>query len=304
VQATEIPVQLDATASLMDHTRDATVNAFQTATGTLAALGALNRQWVGFSPLSNFSGSFDAANRPFTWSGAAQGLNFGGSILLPDLNGATIPVTWNTANMTANGSLGALLLHHFNGCGNRAEVVVLDTATSADLGITKISSPPNPTLGQNLTFTITVTNPSMTAVTGVVVTDKLPAGLTYVSDDGGGAYVPATGLWTVGSLAASGSATLNVVATLTTTDPVANRAQITAASPLDTNPANNQAKVTLNAVQSADLSIDVSGPAGPVIPGASVTYTLRLLTSAMIRPTTSSSPKASPRSRRCTLRVP
>jgi len=278
--------------------------AFQTATGTLAALGALNRQWVGFSPLSNFSGSFDAANRPFTWSGAAQGLNFGGSILLPDLNGATIPVTWNTANMTANGSLGALLLHHFNGCGNRAEVVVLDTATSADLGITKISSPPNPTLGQNLTFTITVTNPSMTAVTGVVVTDKLPAGLTYVSDDGGGAYVPATGLWTVGSLAASGSATLNVVATLTTTDPVANRAQITAASPLDTNPANNQAKVTLNAVQSADLSIDVSGPAGPVIPGASVTYTLRLLTSAMIRPTTSSSPKASPRSRRCTLRVP
>ncbi len=231
---------------------------------------------VGFSPLSNFSGFFDAANGPFTWSGAAQGLNFGGSILLPDLNGATIPVTWNTANMTANGSLGALLLHHFNGRGNRAEVVVLDTATSADLGITKTSSPPNPTLGQNVTFTITVTNPSMTAVTGVVVTDKLPAGLTYVSDDGGGAYVPATGLWTVGSLAASASATLNVVATLTTTDPVANTAQITAASPLDTNPANNQAKVTLNAAQSADLSIDVTGPAGPVLPGASVTYTLKV----------------------------
>jgi uncharacterized repeat protein (TIGR01451 family) len=226
-------------------------------------------------PLSNFGGTIDSAVGPFSWSTATQGLDFGGSILLPDLNAGTIPVTWNTANMTAHGGLGALLLHHFNGQGKRAEIAVLDTATSADLGITKTNSPPNPTLGQNVTFTVTVTNPGATGATGVVVTDLLPAGLTYVSDDGGGAYNSGTGQWTAGSLAGSASATLHVVATLTTTDPVTNQAQITSASPPDPNPANNLAKVTLNAPQSADLSLDVSAPPA-VSPGESVTYTLKV----------------------------
>src|SRR5213076_2793833 len=101
--------------------------------------------------------------------------------------------------------LGALLLHHFNGEGKRAEVAVLEGAQIADLGITKTASPPTPTLGQNVTFTVTVTNNGPDTATGVVVTDLLPAGLTYVSDDGGGSYDPNLGPWTVGALAASAS---------------------------------------------------------------------------------------------------
>ena len=56
----------------------------------------------------------DEAAGPFSWNyaAAAQGLNFTGKHLLQDLNGAAIPVTWNLANLTANGSQGALLLHH------------------------------------------------------------------------------------------------------------------------------------------------------------------------------------------------
>ena len=67
----------------------------------------------------------DEVTGPLFWNSAAQGLNFGGSALLFDLNGATLPVTWNTANMTTNGSLGALLLHHHNTTGKRAQVVTL-----------------------------------------------------------------------------------------------------------------------------------------------------------------------------------
>ncbi len=214
--------------------------------------GTTNFKWKiqtcpGFAPLCGpLNGFFyDEAAGPFSWNYAAasQGLNFAGKHLAQDLNGASLPVTWNLTNLTANGSQGALLLHHHNAAGSRAEVVVVEGTQSADLAIAKSMAPPNPTIGQNVVFTITVTNAGPGAATGVVVSDALPGGITYVSDDGGGAYNSATGLWTVGSVAVAGSATLHITATIQTTDPVDNVAQIVASSPLDTNPANNQSTV-------------------------------------------------------------
>ena len=219
---------------------------------------------------------FDQAAGPFFWNSAAQGLNFTGGHLFFDLNGATLPVTWNTANMTTNGSLGALLLHHHNTAGTRAEVVLLEGAPSADLSITKSMSPANPTLGQNVTFTITVTNNGPDAATGVQVEDLLLPGLTFVSDDGAGAYDDGLGLWTVGALAASASATLNIVATVETTDPVPNTARITGQSPLDPDPSDNSATVTVMAPRSADLALAMSVSSPTVLVGGSVTFNLQV----------------------------
>ncbi len=217
---------------------------------------------------------YDVAPGPYPWNPAAQGLNFGGNFLDDDLNGATLPVTWNTASMAANGSQGALLLHHHNRSGQRAEVVLLDTGTSADLAVTKAVNPANPTLGQDVTFTITVTNNGPSAAAGVVVSDYLPAGVSWVSDDGAGAYVPGTGLWTVGALANGASAALHVVGKVGSTDQACNSAIITAGTPLDPNPANNQSTVCVSAPRSADLSLGmtVSSPTTQV--GANVTFTL------------------------------
>src|SRR5262249_52580803 len=155
---------------------------------------------------------FDQAVGPFSWNWAAQGLNFGGDFLDEDLNGNSLPVTWNTANLTANGSLGALLLHHHNAAGKRAEVVLLERAQPAALALPKMADNATPAAAANVVFTITVTNNGPNNATGVVVNDFLPAGLTWVSDDSAGAYVPATGLWTVGALANAASATLNITA--------------------------------------------------------------------------------------------
>jgi uncharacterized repeat protein (TIGR01451 family) len=221
---------------------------------------------------------YDVAPGPYFYNWGAQGLNFGGNFLDEDLNGNSLPVSWNTANMTTNGSLGALLLHHHNKAGQRAEVVLLDSAQSADLSITKSMTPVNPTLGQNVTFAITVTNNGPNAASGVVVNDFLPTGLTYVSDDSGGAYNPATGLWTVpGTINNAGSATLNVTATVETTDQACNQAQITSGTPLDTNPVNNQSTVCVMAPRSADLVLSMSVSSPTVLVGGSVTYTLSVL---------------------------
>ena len=58
---------------------------------------------------------------------AAPGLTFpdglAGTTMYPDLNGEKFEIGYNAANFAANGSLGMLLLHHFNQTGKRAEVL-------------------------------------------------------------------------------------------------------------------------------------------------------------------------------------
>jgi uncharacterized repeat protein (TIGR01451 family) len=218
---------------------------------------------------------FDEAAGPFFWNWAAQGLNFSGDFLDEDLNGNTLPVSWNTANMTTNGTQGALLLHHHNGSsGTRGEVVLLDTAQRADLAITKSVAPTNPTLGQTVTFTITVTNNGPNAATAVQVADLLPEGVNWVSDNSGGTYDPSLGLWTIASLANGAGATLTIQATVDTTDQACNQAQITASTPLDANPANNQSTVCVMAPRSADLQVSMSVSSPTVLVGGTVSYTI------------------------------
>ena len=84
--------------------------------------------------------------------------------------------------------------------------VTFPVAALIDLELTKVVDNAAPSLGDTVTFTVTVDNQGPSAGTGVEVTDLLPAGLTYDSDNSGGTYVPGSGVWTIGSLAALGSA--------------------------------------------------------------------------------------------------
>lgn len=83
-----------------------------------------SNQCTGPNALAHFDG-------PFSYDAATPAIDTtaGGTIFpiaFEDLNGATIPVTYNTANMVANGSLGMLLLHHHNTHGKTAQVVLID----------------------------------------------------------------------------------------------------------------------------------------------------------------------------------
>src|ERR1019366_9499687 len=95
----------------------------------------------------------------------------------------------NTAAMTAEDQPVPVAAN------NTASATV--TGQAADIAITKTVSNPTPNLGSNVIFTVTATNNGPSSATGVVVTDLLPAGLTFVSaaPSAGTTYVSGTGIW-------------------------------------------------------------------------------------------------------------
>ncbi|WP_210462090.1 ice-binding family protein [Rufibacter roseolus] len=88
------------------------------------------------------------------------------------------------------------------------------TPGSANLSITKAVNATTVTLGDNVIYTIRVTNSGAADATNVIVEDKLPEGLALVppavADKG--TYNGTTGIWTIGTLPANSVATLTITA--------------------------------------------------------------------------------------------
>ena len=104
----------------------------------------------------------------------------------------------------------------------------------ADLSLTKDVDDSTPDdWFQHVTFTITVDNDGPDDATDVEVTDLLPSGLSYVSDDSGGDYNPGTGIWDVGTITNGNSAVLEIVASVQTSGSYTNTAEVTDAGTFD-----------------------------------------------------------------------
>ena len=116
----------------------------------------------------------------------------------------------------------------------------------ADLAITKTVSNSRPSVGTDVTFTLTLVNNGPSNATGIIVSDPIPAGMTFQSSTPSqGTYTPASGIWNVGNLNNGATATLAIVASVDNADPKTNQATITASSPADPNPGNNSSAVLI-----------------------------------------------------------
>jgi len=119
----------------------------------------------------------------------------------------------------------------------------------ADLAITKMDSPDPAHVGQNLTYTIVVTNNGPDKAVGVSVTDQLPKNAGYGSTtttQGSCTLKPSKTavVCTVGTMASGASVTISLVVKPTSKGTITNTATATLTSPTDPNTANNTATAT------------------------------------------------------------
>jgi len=183
-------------------------------------------------------------------------------------NSASITVTTTDPDLTNNTS---------------ATVYPTIGAASADLSVTKVALETSTSPGQTFTYSITVSNAGPSNAAAVVVTDTLPAQLAYVGSPSG---CTATGqVVTCGpvTLAASGTAIIDVVVRLDpaytgTGGDIQNVASVSS-STSDPTPGNNSslgaAPPPVGSPES-DLQLVKSVSSTPVTPGTPFTYTVQV----------------------------
>ncbi|MFJ4950278.1 isopeptide-forming domain-containing fimbrial protein [Streptomyces sp. NPDC088760] len=132
---------------------------------------------------------------------------------------------------------------------------VTQVKPAADLTVVKAVDATTVTVGQTVTYRITVHNTGPNGATGVTVTDQLPDTLTFLSADGtSGGYDPATGRWAVGDLDDGATATLVLRAKATKVGLISNTATATG-NEKDPDTDNNTDTVTV-CIESAPSCCD------------------------------------------------
>ena len=138
---------------------------------------------------------------------------------------------------------------------------------SAYLSVTKTVDNPTAQVGSVVTFTITASNAGPADATGVVATDQLQAGFTYVSSSATvGSYDPGTGLWTIGNLANGATQTLTIAATVNQTGPYTNSVTVSG-NEHNPNP-NNPPEIIVTPTQpprAAPVMVPANHPAALVL---------------------------------------
>jgi len=197
-------------------------------------------------------------------SGASLTFSIGAHI-----NPATQGQITNTATVTATNAS-----EDNNGANNSATATTTVNRV-ADLSISK-TGPATATAGTDITYTVTVTNNGPSVSSGGTVTDTLPVGTTFAGASSGCSQTaPNVVMCTVATLAPGASATFTIGAHISTatSGAITNTAVVTAAQPLEDNPANNTATATTTVNRVADLSISKTGPATATA-GTDITYTV------------------------------
>ena len=203
--------------------------------------------------------------------------------------GASYPAI--TVNVNVLQTAGASVTNTATGSGGGQTNTANDSSSdptnvvsSSDLSLAKTVNNPNPIQGQNVTFTLTLTNAGPSNATNVAVTDLLPAGLSFVSaTPSAGTYTSGTGVWTVASLTSGANVTLQIVALVSGTGTITNTAEVTASdqpdpdsTPGNNNPAeDDRASASVGAAAPPSIGLLKSvTPSGTQMPGTDITYTV------------------------------
>lgn len=160
----------------------------------------------------------------------------------------------NRATATADGGLSA-------------EASCETVVSKPDLAVTK-SAPEVRYIGRDVTFDITVTNRGDAPARDTILTDTLPAGLSFVSADGGGTSSGSTVTWNLGTLEPGQSRAVKVTARASSAISGENQAMARAYC------AEGQASAPVQVKGIPAVLLEVVDDPDPIEIGSNTTYTI------------------------------
>lgn len=190
-----------------------------------------------------------------TWGG----LLLGTTTAITDSNGVA---TFPTITVTVPG-VGYKLQASTPAAGPEAAsqpfTVLNDTGASVDVAVVASHGPAAPVVGGTLSYTVTVSNNALTAATNVMLSDPVPAGVTFVSAlPSQGSCGQAVGLITcqLGTVVGGSPVTIAMTFTPNVAEPAINQAFVSAFEP-DADASNNTATDSVSIAPTADGLIGI-----------------------------------------------
>ena len=146
----------------------------------------------------------------------------------------------------------------------------------ADLSISMTDAPDPVTAGEQITYTIIVSNAGPDDAPNVIVSDPLPVGTSFASATN--PYGTCTGTTTVscnlGEIQLAGSKTITLVLDVDPTQRTAITNTVTVSGVIDPDPGDNQASTTTGVNAKADMEVTIGDSPDPVTAGSNLVYTL------------------------------
>ncbi|MCH7409817.1 gliding motility-associated C-terminal domain-containing protein [Belliella sp. DSM 111904] len=147
---------------------------------------------------------------------------------------------------------------------------------NTDLMITKIAASPTVVAGEDITYTITVSNAGPSDALNVVVTDAIPASTGFVSADNGGMFAEGVVNWDLGTVTSGESIALTLVLStpsdLTVGTTISNIAIVD--SPTDEDGPKESDPEDVEVETAASLMITKMASSSTVVAGEDITYTI------------------------------
>ncbi len=248
---------------------DGTVNL----TNTLIATHTVGIERVGGTASENYT-LFSGVSTPYSGTITAGANSITGTAAFFDTTNYTLTDSSRAIDAGTNAGVMGDYFGNARPQGNGFDIGYAESPfmANSDLGITKTTAASSVSSGATLTYTIIISNNGMLLAPNVVMTDAMPAGVTFGSGSvitpGGSGTCAATGC-NLGDLAAGAYAT----ATFTVTAPsiagvITNTAGVSASN--DSPTSNNFAAVTTTVIVAscpAVLTVDDLGDADDATPG-------------------------------------
>lgn len=192
------------------------------------------------------TGTYNSANNTWTIPSLANNASTTLTVVArPTTTGSFTTTATRTGGATAD-----------NNTVNNTASTTITVNPSADVAVTNTVPAGNYYVGNTVTYTVGVTNNGPNNLTNVSITDKLPAGVTFVSSSANSNYNVATGVWTIPTLNAGSTLNMTLTGTLVQTGIVSTTASLnTTSAYLDTNAANNSASNSINVQAQSDVQV-------------------------------------------------